>query len=157
MHLLRFPENRKGVHCRINCFHCAWESCNLFILALSDFQSLNDLSHPCKFSYVVEQIIDTVDQLHPLEQFLGFSGFKAGMNLSCNTARCVAGGGWGVLYVQKCWIGLNEGHQNARVSVGGAAADSVAAALPLYVKSTHQHTPSFIFVLVVSFLWEVNQ
>lgn len=59
--------------------------------------------------------------------------------------------------MQKCWIGLNEGHQKARVSVGGAAADSVAAALPLYVKSTHQHTPSLIFVLVVSFLWEVNQ
>lgn len=61
------------------------------------------------------------------------------------------------MYVQKCWIGLNEGHQRARVSMGGAVADSVAAVLPLYIKSIHEHTQSFIFVLVASFLWEVNQ
>jgi len=42
--------------------------------------------------------------------------------------------------------------------MGGAAADSVAAvlSLPLYAKSTQQHTRSLIFVLIVSFLWEVN-
>lgn len=43
-------------------------------------------------------------------------------------------------------------------SMGGAAADSVAVvpSLPLYTKSTQKHTRRLIFVLIVSFLWEVN-
>lgn len=42
--------------------------------------------------------------------------------------------------------------------MGGAPGDSVAAllSLPLYTKSTHQHTRRLVFLLVVSFLWEVN-
>lgn len=40
----------------------------------------------------------------------------------------------------------------------GAAADSVAVvlSLPLLTKSTQQHTRRLMFVLIVSFLWEVN-
>lgn len=38
----------------------------------------------------------------------------------------------------------------------GATADSVAVVLPLLSKSTQQHTRRLIFVLIVSFLWEVN-
>lgn len=42
--------------------------------------------------------------------------------------------------------------------MGGAPGDSVAAllSLPLYTKLTHQHTRRLVFLLVVSFLWEVN-
>jgi len=46
-------------------------------------KALNDLSHLCKINCVVEQMIDTLNKLHPLEQLLGFSVFKAGMNLIC--------------------------------------------------------------------------
>lgn len=46
-------------------------------------RALNDLSHLCKFNCVVEQMIDSLNKLHPLEQRLGFSVFKAGMNLIC--------------------------------------------------------------------------
>lgn len=38
----------------------------------------------------------------------------------------------------------------------GATADSVAVVLPLLTKSTQQHTRRLMFVLIVSFLWEVN-
>ena len=41
--------------------------------------------------------------------------------------------------------------------MGGATADSVAVvfSLPLYTKSTQQHR-RLTFVLIVSFLWEIN-
>lgn len=49
-------------------------------------------------------------------------------------------------------------HHQKHGSMGGATADSVATvfSLPVYTKSTQQHTRRLIFVLIVSFLWEVN-